>query len=122
VRLGSAGVSTSSRLLADDDPDPRQRVPGLLAPGPPPKPSTRRRLHTGDVGKRDADRLFIVDRKKHIIITAGGKNLTPSNIETRSSIRSVDQLVRLGTPARTSPGSTRSAPSIDRLAVQRASA
>jgi len=39
-------------------------------------------LYTGDVGKKDEDGyLYILDRKKHIIITAGGKNLTPSNIE-----------------------------------------
>ena len=39
-------------------------------------------LHTGDVGVMDADGYFkITDRMKDIIITAGGKNITPSELE-----------------------------------------
>jgi long-chain acyl-CoA synthetase len=41
-------------------------------------------LHTGDVGYVDADGYFkISDRLKDIIITAGGKNITPSEIENQ---------------------------------------
>jgi long-chain acyl-CoA synthetase len=41
-------------------------------------------LHTGDVGRTDDDGfLYIVDRMKDIIITAGGKNVTPSEIENQ---------------------------------------
>ncbi|MEX2475294.1 long-chain fatty acid--CoA ligase [Marinobacter sp.] len=38
-------------------------------------------LHTGDVGEWRGDQLKIVDRLKDIMITAGGKNLSPTEIE-----------------------------------------
>jgi long-chain acyl-CoA synthetase len=55
-------------------------------------------LHTGDLGSLDEDGyLTITGRKKDIIITAGGKNITPANLENdlRQS-RWISQAVMIG--------------------------
>ncbi len=38
-------------------------------------------LHTGDIGAFDGGQLRIVDRKKDIMITEGGKNIAPAEVE-----------------------------------------
>jgi long-chain acyl-CoA synthetase len=55
-------------------------------------------LHTGDIGSIDEEGyLSITGRKKDIIITAGGKNLTPANIENDlKSTRYISQAVMHG--------------------------
>jgi long-chain acyl-CoA synthetase len=55
-------------------------------------------LHSGDLGKLDADGyLSISGRKKEIIITAGGKNIAPKNIEgALKNTRLINEAVVIG--------------------------
>jgi long-subunit acyl-CoA synthetase (AMP-forming) len=56
-------------------------------------------LLTGDIGTIDDDGYVrIIDRKKELIINAGGKNMSPANIEgaIKVSCRLIDQAVAIG--------------------------
>ena len=55
-------------------------------------------LHSGDIGVMDDDGyVTIIDRKKELIITSGGKNISPANLEgALKSIPLVGQACALG--------------------------
>ncbi|WP_052665436.1 AMP-dependent synthetase/ligase [Nitriliruptor alkaliphilus] len=105
VRIGTVGEpvpGTELRLAEDGE---------VLARGPHITPGYWRRedataeaidadgwLHTGDLGTMEDGYLRIVGRKKELIITAGGKNLSPNNIEETIKQQSIliGQLCAIG--------------------------
>ena len=89
-RIGSVGRSNREvEVTLSDDDEILIRSAGVIDGywnNPEKTAETIRQdwLHTGDVGRIDEDGyVYIVDRMKDIIITAGGKNITPSEIENQ---------------------------------------
>ena len=89
-RIGSVGKSAEGVEIALAESDEIViRSPGVIQGywNKPEKTAETIRqgwLHTGDVGRIDDDGfVYLIDRMKDIIITAGGKNITPSEIENQ---------------------------------------
>lgn len=89
VRIGSAGLPMPGmEVRLAEDGEVETRGPALMRGyrGQPEKTAEAFTadgwLRTGDIGRFDEDGyLWIFDRKKDVIISAGGKNMSPSNIE-----------------------------------------
>lgn len=89
LRLGSVGKATPGneiKLLEDGEVLVRGPIvcAGYLQESGSVAPAADAEgwMHTGDIGRLDADGfLYIVDRKKELIITSGGKNIAPVAIE-----------------------------------------
>jgi long-chain acyl-CoA synthetase len=87
-RLGTVGVAApGTQIRLADDGEVLMRGPHVFAgywrdPAATAAVLVDGWVHTGDIGALDADGfLTITGRKKDIIITAGGKNIAPANLE-----------------------------------------
>ncbi len=88
-RIGSVGVAApGTRLRLAEDGEVLMSGPHVFAgywddPAATAQSIVDGWLHTGDLGTLDAEGfLTITGRKKDIIITSGGKNIAPANLET----------------------------------------
>ena len=91
IKIGTVGPAVPGvQLRLAEDGEIEVRGP-CVTPGYRGRPDLTREtfttdgwLRTGDIGELDAEGyLSIVDRKKELIISAGGKNMSPANIESR---------------------------------------
>jgi long-chain acyl-CoA synthetase len=106
IKIGTVGPpSPGAEIKLADDGEVLIRGP-VITPGYRNQPDKTREaiddegwLHTGDVGEFDEDGyLKIVDRKKELIINAGGKNMSPANIEAKVKASSpvIGQVIAIG--------------------------
>jgi long-subunit acyl-CoA synthetase (AMP-forming) len=106
IKIGTVGpVSPGAEIKLADDGEVLIRGPIVMSGyrNQPEKTSeaidAEGWLHTGDVGEFDDDGyLKIVDRKKELIISAGGKNMSPANIEAKIKASSpiIGQVIAIG--------------------------
>ena len=106
IKIGTVGpVSPGAEIQLAEDGEVLMRGPMIMAGYRNQEEQTREAiddagwLHTGDVGEFDEDGyLKIVDRKKELIINAGGKNMSPANIEAKVKASSplIGQAVAIG--------------------------
>jgi long-chain acyl-CoA synthetase len=106
IKIGTVGPpAPGAEIRLAEDGEVLMRGP-MVTPGYRNQPETTREalddegwLHTGDVGEFDEDGyLKIVDRKKELIISAGGKNMSPANIEAKVKASSplIGQAIAIG--------------------------